>query len=210
MLTAQSFIDRDMYMRYLGGGVGHREQGVTLAHSRDHASRIKRTGRIRVEATARWRTVTNTQIDVDSDAASDDEDSDTDSEEDDDDRMSDSDEEDEIPDNASNGSHESEVSVADFYARVGLRGRDRVGSEDEDGDHKDDLDAGSVNRSPERSDLGDAVDQGGVEADIEDLGSVDGRMSVYEEDKDEGGRNAEDNEDFHMDQEYEAEGFARL
>lgn len=28
------FVDRDMYMRYLGGGIGHREQGVSLATSR--------------------------------------------------------------------------------------------------------------------------------------------------------------------------------
>ncbi|KAH9911827.1 uncharacterized protein BXZ73DRAFT_93312 [Epithele typhae] len=33
------FVDRDMYMRYLGGGVGHREQFVTIAQSRQHALR---------------------------------------------------------------------------------------------------------------------------------------------------------------------------
>ncbi|TFK86961.1 hypothetical protein K466DRAFT_491799, partial [Polyporus arcularius HHB13444] len=37
------FIDRAMYMRYLGGGVGHREQGVSVARSREHAKRSKRT-----------------------------------------------------------------------------------------------------------------------------------------------------------------------
>ncbi|KAL1941247.1 hypothetical protein VTO73DRAFT_7459 [Trametes versicolor] len=38
------FADRDMYMRYLGGGVGHRENGVDLETSKKHAVRWKRAG----------------------------------------------------------------------------------------------------------------------------------------------------------------------
>ncbi|OSD02519.1 hypothetical protein PYCCODRAFT_1477774 [Trametes coccinea BRFM310] len=37
------FADRDMYMRHLGGGVGHRGAGVSLAQSREHAHRRERT-----------------------------------------------------------------------------------------------------------------------------------------------------------------------
>ncbi|OSC97745.1 hypothetical protein PYCCODRAFT_1439845 [Trametes coccinea BRFM310] len=37
------FADRDMFMRHLGGGVGHRGIGVSLAQSRQHAHRYART-----------------------------------------------------------------------------------------------------------------------------------------------------------------------
>ncbi|KAI0629503.1 hypothetical protein C8Q77DRAFT_1065419 [Trametes polyzona] len=36
------FVDRDMYMRHLGGGVGHRGLGVSLEQSRAHALRLRR------------------------------------------------------------------------------------------------------------------------------------------------------------------------
>ncbi|OSD02554.1 hypothetical protein PYCCODRAFT_1367089, partial [Trametes coccinea BRFM310] len=36
------FADRDMFMRHLGGGVGHRGAGVSLAQSREHALRRER------------------------------------------------------------------------------------------------------------------------------------------------------------------------
>ncbi|KAH9937829.1 uncharacterized protein BXZ73DRAFT_89249 [Epithele typhae] len=35
------FVDRDMYMRYLGGGVGHREEFITVEQSRMHALRAE-------------------------------------------------------------------------------------------------------------------------------------------------------------------------
>ncbi|KAI9065463.1 hypothetical protein FKP32DRAFT_1567909, partial [Trametes sanguinea] len=36
------FADRDIYMRHLGGGVGHLGVGVTVAESREHALRVER------------------------------------------------------------------------------------------------------------------------------------------------------------------------
>lgn len=39
-----SYADRDLYMRYLGGGVGHRENGVDVHTSKEHAQRWRRAG----------------------------------------------------------------------------------------------------------------------------------------------------------------------
>ncbi|KAI0349053.1 hypothetical protein OH77DRAFT_1525957 [Trametes cingulata] len=38
------FVDRDMYMRYLGGGIGHRETGVSVTTSQQHALRRRPLG----------------------------------------------------------------------------------------------------------------------------------------------------------------------
>ncbi|TFK79623.1 hypothetical protein K466DRAFT_505253, partial [Polyporus arcularius HHB13444] len=165
------FVDRDTYMRYLGGGVGHREHGVSLARSQEHASRHKRTGRIHMEATAGWHTDSESEDETGMDYHFR--------------GLSDSDEDD-IPDNFSDSSHESGDSVADFYAMAGLRARDRrapSADEEEDDDREDDHD---------------------------DLGSVDGRASDFDEGDRAMAGNVECDEDYYMDDVYEEEGFARL
>ncbi|RDX45946.1 hypothetical protein OH76DRAFT_916215 [Lentinus brumalis] len=197
------FIDRDMYMRY-GDGVGHRGQGVSVARSREHAKRSKRTGRIYRAATAGWSTTSNTQIDADPDADSDDEDSDTETEE-----------EGPCPDA---GTSDSDLDS------------DSDGENSGKGAEEDDI-------WPEHG-LEDETDVVGVENDVDDLlGSVDGLLMDDEgrllsddenrllsddedrllnaDDEDSGSdmemaQNVDADEDYHRDDEYEAEGFARL
>ncbi len=210
------FVYRDTYMRHLGGGIGHREQGVSLARSQEHALRHKRTGRIHMEATAGWRTITNTQVDVDSSL---DADEDSDSESEDEDGVEyhfrgllDSDKE-EFPDNFSNSSHESRDSVADFYAMAGLRGRDRASSADEEAgrDHEgDEDDTGRTGEGNENHGVENYARQRGTEDDDDDLGSVDGRASDFGEGDQVMAGNVEHDEDYYMDDMYEAEGFAHL
>ncbi len=190
-------------MRYLGGGVGHREQGMSVARSRQHASRIKRTGRICLALTAGWHTITNTQKDFDTSMTSDAEDTDTDSEGEDSAMEGSDSSSDGFPDNDSNGSEESEDSTTDFYAMIGLRRRDRAPSNSPDEDGQED---GAVDVEWEDKE----AHHRGIEDDGDELGSVDGRTSDYGVGDEKMAENVENDEDYHMDYEYEAEGFARL
>ncbi|KAI0330872.1 hypothetical protein GY45DRAFT_1434397 [Cubamyces sp. BRFM 1775] len=60
-----SFVDRDMYMRHLGGGVGHQGIGVSLETSRSHSSRAvhrRRTPRVTLHVSGTISTSDSSEI----------------------------------------------------------------------------------------------------------------------------------------------------
>lgn len=238
-----SFIDRDMYMRYLGGGVGHREQGITIAASREHALRNRHTDPLEREATAGWRT-TGARIEVtgrkdveveeveedqdgeESDPANADPDgvypdSDSDSNldsdstrESDSSTNSDSDSDDSDSDSDGNGDGNSDSdSDRDGGEQDGNRMRQNRRTS-----HKKCSRADSADRYSSRKRLRVASDEDEGEDMQEGEGSDgeddDGELSDPILEEDDGdilmAGNVEQDEDYHLDDDYEVEGFARL
>ena len=242
-----------MYMRYLGGGVGHREEGVSVETSQAHVQRASRGARARRRESTNGARISgyasnsgDDQMDISDDNGSSSGDNDNDIDNGSVVSYADLPSRDDEPTDT-NMEHHSYVCNCETFDRgtnetyredEDKRARERKDDEDEDeyeddeeeDEHEDDEDEDEREddededeRDHEREDAD--ADEGEHEGedeeereddedaeDDEDEDEEDGHVGDDGDDEvaDRSARRAHEDEDFHYDYEYEAQGYARL